>query len=36
MDAMGKNLWHNCFLLTEDLLDTPDGMGYVCSSVNKK
>ena len=33
MDAMGKDLWNNCLLLTQDLLESPEDMSYVCSNV---
>lgn len=35
MDTMGKDLWNNCFLITQDLLESPEEMNYVCSKVNK-
>ena len=36
MDAMGKEIWNNCFLLSQDLLENVEDMGYVCSKVLNK
>lgn len=31
MDSMGKELWNNCILITQDLLEDPANMNYICS-----
>lgn len=33
---MGKEIWNNCFLLSQDLLENVEDMGYVCSKVLNK
>lgn len=31
---MGKDLWHNCLVVTQDLLESPETMSYICSKVS--